>query len=194
MNRWLIGVVLLLVIGLFMGEAYALNAAVSQGYGNPDNWYIQVEWNNANVAARPTHGAVLEWELDSDTGETLGWTVHLVDADDCEYVAGVVPAYSDYAHNLDWTTRSSTGGLADGDVFLMQIRGYHAAIRPISPFIVFSSCFSITATFAPLSEAPRAARRPACPPPSTSTSTSIVLLISASGITGAVLSQSPSPQ
>ena len=107
----------LLAIGLFMGEAFALNAPQMQG-GNPDNWYIEVEYNGTAAAV---HGDVLEWDVDSDTGETLGYTVNLVDGDDCENIAGAVPAWDDYSHNL-------RTALTDGDVFLMQIRGYHSAI------------------------------------------------------------------
>ena len=111
---------ILLALGLFMGEAYALNAAAMQG-GNPDNWYIEVEYNPGTSTVVAVHGDVMEWDVDSDTGETLGYTVHLVDADDAEIVAGVVPAWDDTAHNL-------RTALTDGDVFLMQIRGYHSAI------------------------------------------------------------------
>ena len=118
----LVVLVCLLAIGLFIGEVFALNAARMQG-GNPDNWYIEVEYNQGaltGAAASVSHGDCLEWDLDSDTGETLGYTVHKCDAADAENVAGVVPGNSD--------SMSFGKAIVDGDVFMMQIRGYHEAV------------------------------------------------------------------
>jgi len=122
MKKFLI-VALLLAFGLFMGTCYALNAPAMQG-GNPDRHYIEVEYNLIN-GIDAGHGTVLEWDLDSATGETLGYSVHACDADNCEYIAGVVPAYNDYSMNLDYLGRP----LEDGDVFMMQIWGHHAAVQ-----------------------------------------------------------------
>ena len=132
MKKFLI-LITLLAIGLFMGDAFALNAYQAQGVDQPDNWYIEVEYNDGGATGGSRtavqyagHGDCLEWDLDANTGETLGYTVHRADADTAagvENMAGVVPAYNDYSHNLD-----NRGLLTDGDRFLMQIRGYHAAV------------------------------------------------------------------
>jgi len=122
--RKVLFLVFFLVMMLYIGEAYALNAASMQG-GNPDNWYMEVKFNPTATGfamGRPCHGDVVEWDLDSDTGETLGVTVHLADSADAENVAGVVPSWDDTAHNLGDTV------LVDGDTFLIQIRGYHSGV------------------------------------------------------------------
>lgn len=119
----------LLAIGLFIGDAFALNAPAMQG-GNPDNWYIEVEYNQGaltGAAIRAGHGDLMEWDLDSDEGETLGYTVHKMDADTTggvENAAGFIPSNADTSHNLDSLNRA----VRDGDVFLIQIRGYHSAV------------------------------------------------------------------
>ena len=114
-----------LLVGVFLvTNAYALNAAQMQG-GNPDNWYTEVQLNTTAAgvgSGGPAHGQLVEWDVDSDTGETLGVTVHTVDAATSELVAGIVPAWDDTAHNLDGLGRVPV----DGETFLIQIKGYHS--------------------------------------------------------------------
>lgn len=108
-----------LLIGLALnGVSYALNAASVQG-GNPDNWYTEVKYEAGTDSGSLTaeHGNTLAW----DTTAHDGYTVIKINAADAENVAGVVPSGTDYSHNLDSLGRP----LKDGDVFLMQIHGYH---------------------------------------------------------------------
>lgn len=108
-----------LLIGLALnGVSYALNAPSVQG-GGPDVWYSEVKYEAGtdSGAATAEHGNVLAW----DTTAHDGYTVTKVNTADSEIVAGVVPSGTDYSHNLDSLGRP----LKDGDVFLMQIHGYH---------------------------------------------------------------------
>ena len=109
----------LLAIGLFIGDAFALNASVMQG-GEPDNWYTEVQYQSLGGAVLSLeHGTVLQWTIDGDTGHDAGYTVRKASetADD-DLTAGIVPGKDDSAHNLD-----TRGVLVDEDVFEMQIRG-----------------------------------------------------------------------
>jgi len=109
---------ILLAAMVISGVSYALNAPSVQG-GNPDNWYSEVKYSSGSTSygVSAEHGNVLVW----DTTAHDGYTVVKANAVDSELAAGVVPSGSDYAHNLDSLGRP----LKDGDVFLMQIHGYH---------------------------------------------------------------------
>ncbi len=124
MNKLVI-LISLLVMGLFFGDAFALNAPAMQG-GVPERHYIEVEFNpQTGQRQTASHGVVMEWDLEADSNETLGYTVHILDGDSEEAFAGAVPAWNDYSHNLDTLGRA----LIDGDVFLMQIYGEHDAVN-----------------------------------------------------------------
>lgn len=118
MNK-LVTLLCLLAIGLFIGEAFALNASVMQG-GNPDNWYTEVQYQSLNGAAFSLeHGTALIWTIDGDTGHVAGYTVRKsTESADDDLTAGIVPGKDDVAHNLD-----TRGPIEDEDVFEMQIHG-----------------------------------------------------------------------
>lgn len=104
-----------LLAGLFLASnAFALNAPAMQG-GNPDNWYIEVEWNDTVTGE---HGNGAEWDLASQSSETFGVTVKRCDTADAENFAGWIPSGDDVSHAM-------REPVSDGDTLLIQIRGHH---------------------------------------------------------------------
>ena len=105
-----------LALGLFIASnVFALNAPPAGG-GNPEKWYIEAEWNDSTHDGE--HGMCVEWDLDSDSNETFGYTIKRADTADAENIAGVIPSGDDTAHSL----RSL---VEDGTRLEIQIKGYH---------------------------------------------------------------------
>ena len=122
MNKFVV-LMCLLVMGLFIGDVFALNAPSMQGVNQPDNWYTEVQFQ-ANTGARATydlnaeHGTVLEWTVNGDDDHVAGYTVHRADASNSEIVAGIIPTRSNPAFNRD-----REGLVVDETIFMMQISG-----------------------------------------------------------------------
>lgn len=118
MNRFklLLVVALLLGMSFLTHQAYALNAPADTAAKQQEQWFVSVTNNSGGLLS---HGMTVIWNVDSDSGETLGESIRIISGADDELVAGVVPG----APYL--ITR---GPILDGERFKMQIWGYHGSV------------------------------------------------------------------